>query len=345
MTPGIAPGQSPPFHRLGEYHFQDLCRDLFYEEPEIATCDVYGVRGQSQHGIDLLAHRENGDGIEVGQCKCYQDFPPASIRKASDEFLAHLNNRWSKETIRRFILFVACDLDERLRQDEICEQKQRFRALGITYEAWATPTIRNKLRPHQGIVSTYCVPAAHWVSMICGIALPSSPLWPLAGDEGSPVILGVLAVQLESLAAHTASDTERHLESMREAWREGRRHEAEAWVRDLKANATVWSILPPVLKAKIVMFEASVELDSGANLDGVKARIVEARAIDPSIKHERLSAIITLRDAGPEAALQMLDGVEDIDTLNLRAALLLEMGRTDECLALLSSEQEGCVDA
>jgi hypothetical protein len=147
------------------------------------------------------------------------------------------------------------------------------------------------------------------------------------------------------LAAHTAGDTERHLESMREAWREGRRYEAQVWVRDLKANHTVWSILPTVLKAKVVMFEASMELDSRAKLDRVKRLVAEARAFDPSVKQDRLAAVIALREVGPEAALEMLGGVDDIDTFNLKAALLLEMGRTDECLALLSPEKEGCGDA
>jgi hypothetical protein len=125
MPPGIRPGESPPFHKLGEYTFQDLCRDLFEEEEEIATCNVYGERGQSQDGIDLLCLRRGGDGIEVGQCKSYKDFPPREIREASNKFFEHWD-RWSKENVKRFILFVACDLSKRKRVDEIIVQRKRF---------------------------------------------------------------------------------------------------------------------------------------------------------------------------------------------------------------------------
>ncbi|WP_407667342.1 restriction endonuclease [Myxococcus qinghaiensis] len=89
MKPGIRPGQLPPFHTIDEYAFQDLCRDLFDAEEGIAACDVYGTRGQGQQGIDLIARRASRDGIEVGQCKCYAQFQPADIRKASEDFLLH----------------------------------------------------------------------------------------------------------------------------------------------------------------------------------------------------------------------------------------------------------------
>ena len=93
MSPCIRPGDLPPFHDLGEYVFQELCRDLLDAEPDIATCEVYGERGQRQDGIDLRAYCKESNGIVVGQCKCYQDFPPAEIRQASEDFLAHWD-RW-----------------------------------------------------------------------------------------------------------------------------------------------------------------------------------------------------------------------------------------------------------
>ena len=87
MSPGIRPGDLPPFPHLGEYVFQELCRDLLDAEPDTATCEIYGERGQKQDGIDLRAYRKEGNGIVLGQCKCYRDFPPAEIRQASEDFL------------------------------------------------------------------------------------------------------------------------------------------------------------------------------------------------------------------------------------------------------------------
>jgi hypothetical protein len=68
----VNPNFPPAFYELGEYDFQDMSCDVFSEEPGIATCNVYGTRGQKQHGIDLLAHCDDGIHIEVVQCKCYE---------------------------------------------------------------------------------------------------------------------------------------------------------------------------------------------------------------------------------------------------------------------------------
>ena len=122
MIPSMNPSLSPPFHELDAYTFQILCCELHGRQPGIATCDVYGIPGQRQRGIDLLEHRRESMEKEVGQCKCYNDFPPLEIQKASEEFLRHLEY-WQQERVKRFILFVACDLDRTQQQDEICKQK------------------------------------------------------------------------------------------------------------------------------------------------------------------------------------------------------------------------------
>jgi hypothetical protein len=70
---------SPNFYELEEYPFQRFCCDLFRAQENIASCDEYGLRGQAQKGIDLLAQRRDESGQEVGQCKCYREFPHGKI--------------------------------------------------------------------------------------------------------------------------------------------------------------------------------------------------------------------------------------------------------------------------
>lgn len=340
MPPGIRTGETPPFHKLNEYVFQELCRDLLDAEPDITICEVYGVRGQSQDGIDLLAHRTAGDGIEVGQCKCCEDFPPREIRKASDEFLAHWN-RWSKENVKRFVLFVASDLDTRQRQDEILKQRSRFADFGITYEAWSAAKIRNKLRPHLDIVSTYCQPADHWTRVICGVASPVSlPTREQAAQTRVNVQTALLS-QLDQLAARMSSEIEQRLKSMRTAYREGRGDEAIMWLKDLKSDATVWPFLAPEVKAELLGFEAGLELDMTGNFSRAKQLADEAQTLVPSDSQTRLRALIAYWETGPEAAIELLEGHQDIDSLNLKAAFLLEMGRVDESLGILNLEESG----
>ncbi|MCQ3974872.1 MAG: hypothetical protein DPW09_15635 [Anaerolineae bacterium] len=340
ISPGIRPGQVPPFHELGEYVFQELCRDLFDAEPGIATCEIYGTRGQSQEGIDLLAYRADGNGIEVGQCKCYARFSPRQIREASDEFLAHWQTHWAGENVKRFILFVACDLSNRKQQDEINKQWKRFKKIGIIYEVWSASKIRNKLRLHRGIVASYLSPPEHWVQVICGTILTPSPLTG-AETQSSSVVSAVLTSQIEQLAAQLSGETERRLEMMRIAWREGRKGEAAQWLAEIMNDKVRWPVLSPDVKAKLLCFQSSLELDTTGDLQRVKQLADEARRLAPTNNEIRLRAFIAYMEADLMAAVELLAEQTDLDSLNLRAAILLEMGRIAESQTILALESLG----
>ena len=338
MPPGIRPGEIPQFHELGEYRFQELCREIFDTEPGISMCEVYGSRGQSQYGIDLLAHRQNG--IEVGQCKCYKSFPAASVKRASKEFFEYWD-RWSKENVKRFILFVACDLSKTQQQDEIIVQRKRFKSYGIAYEAWSAAKIRNKLRPTPGIVSTYLTPPDYWVQIICG-QVPLTSQW--RGQVGvQPSFLPQVATveDVEGLILQISDEIEQHLESMREAWREGRRGEAVKWVKDLRENKTRWRIISPGVKAKVLRFQATLELDITRNVVRARQLADEAGGLYPHDNDSRLRALIAYYEDGPEAALKLLEGQQEVESLNLKAAFLLELGRLEECQAILNFASGG----
>ncbi len=339
MSPGIRPGETPPFHKLGEYDFQDLCRDLLVLEPTVATCEIYGVRGQSQNGIDLLAHRRGNNGIEVGQCKCYLNFSVPKIRGVSEEFFNNWDH-WSKQSVKRFILFVACELNRRELQDEILEQKKRFESRDLEYEVWSAVMIRNKLRPQRGIVATYCFPAEHWVRVICGEIPSSSPADVRQGTQTPVVVPTLLLNQLDELSSRVAGDADRRIELMRSAWREGRKNQVAKELQEFKDDKTVWQLLPREIKAKMLRFEASWVLEMANDIPKVKRLADEAKTLDPSQNQARLRALITWRENGSEAALSCLEGQDDIDSLNLKAALLLQLGRTQGAIAVLNFEGE-----
>ncbi|MFN9606885.1 MAG: hypothetical protein ACK571_01230, partial [Pseudanabaena sp.] len=167
LSPRYNPSLPPRFYEMDEYAFEEMCQDLFAKESGIATCNTYGVRGQLQSGIDLLAHCDDVKFTEVGQCKCYKDFPPKKIREASDVFLKYLG-LWQQRNVRRFILFVACELETTERQDEIYSQIQRFAKYNIKYEVWEARTLRQKLAPHPEIVYRY-LQSQDLVELICGL--------------------------------------------------------------------------------------------------------------------------------------------------------------------------------
>jgi hypothetical protein len=340
LPPGIRQDDEPPLYRLDEYTFQKLCRDVFEKEPEIGICNVYGTRGQTQDGIDLLAYRRNGDGIEVGQCKCYEDFPPEKIREASKDFLDYWDVRWSKENVKRFILFVACDLSTRQRQDELNKQRVHFAALGITYEPWSVATITNRLRLHRGIVATYLRPPEYWVRVICGEEFPKLPVAADSNENTTTLISTAVLNQVDRLVTKATGEIEQRLEYMRSIWREGREDEVVQWIDDVKSNTDLWPFMAPEIKAKVLRFEAGIELDRRNDTTRAKQLADEALSLSPSDNQARLRAMFSLRDGDPERALQILATEEDEDSLNMRAAILLDIGKVAESLELLIIEDD-----
>jgi len=101
LVPGARPSDPPPLHQLPEDTFEELCRDVFAAEPNVATCNRYGTRGERQLGIDLLAAVKNTADHHVAQCKCYQNFQPDEIKGASDAFLKHIDHWRAKRVIKR----------------------------------------------------------------------------------------------------------------------------------------------------------------------------------------------------------------------------------------------------
>ena len=341
MTPGIRPGQVPSFYQIGEFVFQDLCRDLFFEEDTITTCDIYGVRGEEQHGIDLIAMRKNGDGIEVGQCKCSRDFPPKQIREVSDKFFEHWENHWSKRDVKRFILFVASGLDTRQRQDEILNQKECFCKYGIVYEVWSAAQIRNKLRPHPGIVGSYLPSLGSWVEEICGISAPTSPVVENTSAQTSVVIASVLENQISQLSGQVSEETAEQLKNMRKKWQDGHKSDKSKvmqWLEGLRNSK--WPFLSSEVKADVLLFEAGIELEDKRDIVRARELADEACILMPSQNQIRIRAMIVYYEEGPEKAIGLLDNQDDIDSRNLKAALLLDLGRVEEALEVLDFEDE-----
>lgn len=207
MEPGISPGDIPPFYQLDEYTFESLCRDLLDAEESVETCDEYGTRGQRQHGVDLLAHRTDGYGIELGQCKRYASCTSQKIVEVREKFVEHYGDgkRWQPGTVKRFILFITCDLSSTDLQNTISDEREKFKHFGIRYEVWGPAKIRNKLRPHPSIVSTYLTNPEYWVKNICGV----EPVGPSADElereswarcKRRWMLLGVPPEEAEALA-------------------------------------------------------------------------------------------------------------------------------------------------
>jgi tetratricopeptide (TPR) repeat protein len=338
MRPRMNPSLSPTFYELDEYKFQDLCCDLFASQAGIATCDVYGTRGQKQRGIDLLARRIGGDGIEVGQRKCYRDFSEGEISKVSDEFFKHFAF-WQQRKIKRFLLFVACDLDRTQQQDEIAKQAERFIEHGIEYEAWSANTLRLQLAPYPDIVMRH-TQSEYWVANICGHVTRAAPE-PIGSPSGLPLPMEFLSAQIERLSSELSRTVAAQLEEIRESYREGKRREAYARVQALQQRES-WDILERPLQARILRMLATYALNLDRDISMACELANSARSLDPSSDDTVFRILLKYHTEGAESALREIGHPNALDTINLEVSLLLlGMGKPDEALVALARLPQG----
>lgn len=337
VPPNIKQTDPPPLHEMGEVMFEEMCAALHAQEPDVATCDRFGTKGQGQFGVDLLARRRNNDGIELGQCKCHRSFTSGQIKTASDEFLAHWDGRWKDRDVRRFILFVACDLSKTDRQERIDAERKRFAALGVVYEAWSARSITHKLSSAPGIVAR-CLGSDYWFERIVG-----QKMLTFAGAAtGGPTPLAVQ--QIEALRPLAQAGVARDLDDARALSRKGREREAIARLDALQSDSVAWAVIDSRERARALRLRAGILLREGTSLAEARRLANEAEILDPA-SALRLKALIVDREAGPEAGLAILGAEEREEIAQVRAAFLMRLGRAPEALSLLDPLQDEGPDA
>lgn len=90
LTPGsVSPPvqtrlQHLPFNDLTWEQFEALCAAVIEVSPQVIDCHLYGVQGDDQQGIDIVATQRGEVGKEtwVYQCKRYREYTPAQLEKA-----------------------------------------------------------------------------------------------------------------------------------------------------------------------------------------------------------------------------------------------------------------------
>jgi tetratricopeptide (TPR) repeat protein len=326
MTTNINPSDPPQFHQLREYPFQELCHDIFEVQEGIATCEIYGRRGQGQRGIDLLASCDDGESTEVGQCKAEKKFSVAKIINASDEFFKYWEF-WKDWNIRRFILFVGCPLDDPNEQNEIKKQRKRFRKVGIQYEAWGARTLVTRLRPHRAIAERH-IPSREIVDNICGPSLDSQSKAPAAGIDRA---LSLLGSQIEVFSTEISHVNAEKLEQIRELSREGKSDEAYERIRQMRTDKS-WEIFDKPLQARILRVTGALVLNTKKDIAEAKALKEQAAALDPTGDESTLCALIRYYETGKQGALDELKDPSNINAFNLKIGLLIELARPDEAL-------------
>ena len=159
----------------------------------------------------------------------------------------------------------------------------------------------------------------------------------LGGGFPQSVSTLTLANQVDVISESYSGEIGRQLDGMRLAARQGEASSALEWARSVTEDGAVFQTLHIETRARLLRFEASLLLDSDGDIAHAKDLASQAHTLSPSPHDTRLHAVFVYRERGPAPALETLQGSDDIDTMNLRASLLLAAGRLEECAATLEA--------
>ena len=129
--PAVTRPQNLPYHNLTWENFERLILRIARCETNVAECWIYGVRGQKQHGLDVIAELLDSPGeLACYQCKRVEYFSVTDINNAVEKFL---EGKWANRT-RRFILCTSLSLSETKQVDEIRKQRKKLEKLNIEFD-------------------------------------------------------------------------------------------------------------------------------------------------------------------------------------------------------------------
>lgn len=154
--------QELPFGELTWEDFERLCLRLARLEANVEHCQLYGVRGQEQEGIDLYARHKFSEKYTVFQCKRVNDFGPAKIQEAVSKFL---EGTWVSKT-ETFVLCTKEGLRTKERADEFEAQSALLKEEGIALLPWDSHELSVKLKDLPKLVDDFF--GRQWVVEFCG---------------------------------------------------------------------------------------------------------------------------------------------------------------------------------
>lgn len=149
-------------------NFERLILRLARGEADVVGARLYGSPGQAQEGIDLYARLRDTMSYRVYQAKKVEEFGPAAIRGAIEEFLI---GSWA-DRATGFILCTSESLRSTQKVEAIEEQRRLLGQKSITLGIWDVEEISEMLRSQPQVVHDFFGPP--WVEVFCGsLALAS----------------------------------------------------------------------------------------------------------------------------------------------------------------------------
>lgn len=150
-----------PIDQLKWEDFEKLCLRLAQEIHGKNNCEIYGTKGQKQHGIDIFAYKDNK--YASYQCKRYETVKEINLEDAVKVFK---EGKWFDKSDEFF--FCTSDALEKTQvQDKFQELKEELSAHNVAFIKWDKIQISNILKDHPQIVYDFF--GREWVKAFNGV--------------------------------------------------------------------------------------------------------------------------------------------------------------------------------
>jgi hypothetical protein len=150
-----------PIDKLSWVDFERLCLRLVEENHSIENCEIYGVSGSKQEGIDIFALKDSNK-YECFQCKRHQTITPGKLDDIIKEFKS---GSWASKS-DKFFLCTSLALNLTGLQDKFNALKLDLKNVGIDFVKWDSIQINRILKKYPIIVRNFF--GDEWCRLFCG---------------------------------------------------------------------------------------------------------------------------------------------------------------------------------
>ncbi|MBU0595054.1 hypothetical protein KJ567_00005, partial [Candidatus Bipolaricaulota bacterium] len=155
------------------------------------------------------------------------------------------------------------------------------------------------------------------------------------GREGGKTITSpaftLLTEHFDNLARTYSESVAGDLERLLERAREGEVQAVLGSVRRIRENGEQWQLLEFETRARLLCLEAGLVLQTSEDTEEAATLVGMSEELGAHPSQVRLRAAIADHRGNPKEAAELLEGVDDLDSLNARGSYLLAAGDTKRC--------------
>ena len=325
-----------PLNEMQDEHFEFICIDIAEREPEVAQADLKRFRGVEQFGADVEGFSTEHVPVLVISAKRYQKVTPTTLKKWGTDFLDAYEGHWKGKGVKRFVIAATVEFNDDGLNDAIREEKLRFKALGIAYEAWGLRQLTNKLRGLPRVVGNYMHPA--WVPIVCDPGAQSETTLSSRDDRAIANVVtrhagAELADAVGMIKERYGREIGLQLEGALANLSEGRAKPLEALVARVREDLVTWDSLGGETKAKVLRSASALAL---RDQDIVRAKALgsEAALYHPA-PDRSAAALLLVAEGDTEGALALLVEPRTAEENSIYAGVLIEEGKCQEAREFL----------